>query len=83
MDCISLNNFFALDHEKEMFIVSVQKHPCLYDPQEPSYSNRLSRQSAWEEIAVECGVPGNGMQYCMKSRLRIVGVEITMLESCT
>ena len=66
-----MSDLFACDETKEKFIIAVQNHTCLYNPQAATYSNRQCRMNAWLAIAQECGVPGRGNKFFITKILLI------------
>ena len=51
--------YFEIDDQKEE-VNDLQKYPCLYNPICNSYNNKISRQNAWERVALECNIPNGG-----------------------
>ena len=42
-----MSDLFTCDETKEKFIIAVQNHACLYNPQAATYSNKQCRMNAW------------------------------------
>ena len=79
-----MKDLFTCDETKEKFIIALQNHACLYNPQATTYSNRQCRMNAWQVIAQECGVPGKGENFFIRKILLIYhllcinGVEVSV-----
>ena len=79
-----MSDLFTCDETKEKFIIAVQNHACLYNPQAATYSNRQCRMNVWQAIAQECGVPGKGEKFFIRKifliyqSLCINGVEASL-----
>ena len=48
----------ADQQENVQFLQLIEVYPCLYDYTCKNYSNNISTEKAWQEIAAECKLTG-------------------------